>query len=234
MEGPVKYAKSPDGVHLAYRVFGNGPRDIVLIPGTLSHVEVSWDMASYGQLRKRLSEFARVIVFDKRGQGLSDRNVAAEQTVEERIIDIKAVMDAAGSERAVIHGWSEGGAAALVFSATYPQRVSALILFGIFASLEDPPWSIARETWFGYIRSWEEHWGEGILLETNAPSFWTNPRAREVVGRFERACASPGSIGELMRLNYDLDVRHVLPVIQAPTLILHRGGDSLVPAACGR
>src|SRR5579871_2799421 len=106
MDAPVRYAKS-DGIHLAYRVFGEGPRDIVLVPGTLSHAELSWERAAGKQLVDRLTAFARVIVFDKRGQGLSDRHVAAEQTIEERIIDIKAVMDAASSERATIYGWSE-------------------------------------------------------------------------------------------------------------------------------
>jgi len=234
MDAPVKYAKSPDGVHLAYRVFGDGPRDIVLVPGTLSHAEMSWERAAGKHLVDRLNAFARVIVFDKRGQGLSDRNVAVEQTIEERIIDIKAVMDTVGSESATIYGWSEGGPAALVFAATYPQRVSALVLYATFASLKDPPWSISRDTWFGYCRSWEEHWGEGILLELNAPSVWVNEAYRRETGSWERACASPGSIGELMRINYDIDARHVLPVIQAPTLVMHRGGDSLVPSTCGR
>ncbi|HLX37476.1 MAG TPA: adenylate/guanylate cyclase domain-containing protein [Candidatus Binataceae bacterium] len=234
MEAPIKYFKCPDGVHLAYRIFGDGPRDIVLVPGTLSHAEMTWERPAYKHLLDRLTAFARVIVFDKRGQGLSDRNVAAEQTIEERIIDIKAVMDAAGSERASIYGWSEGGPTALVFSATYPERTSALVLYATFASLKDPPWSISRELWFSYVKSWEEHWGTGILLELNAPSVWVIPAVREETGRWERATASPGSIGALMRLNYDIDTRHVLPVIQAPTLVLHRKDDSLVPSACGR
>lgn len=233
MEAPVKYAKSGD-VHLAYRIFGEGPRDIVLVPGTLSHAEMSWERPPAKHLLSRLTAFARVIVFDKRGQGLSDRNVAAEQTVEERIIDIRAVMDAAGSERATIYGWSEGGPAALVFSATYPERTSALVLYGTFASVKDPPWAISRELWESHVRSWETHWGEGILLELNAPSVWGKEAFRQDTGRWERACASPGSIGALMRLNYDLDARHVLQVIQAPTLVLHRVGDSLVPSDCGR
>jgi class 3 adenylate cyclase len=143
-------------------------------------------------------------------------------------------MDAAGCERATIYGWSEGGPAALVFTATYPQRVSALVLFATFASLKDPPWSISREQWYGYVSSWEEHWGEGILLQLNAPSVWGNEAYRRETGRWERACASPGSIGELMRISYDLDIRPILLVIQAPTLVLHRIDDSLVPSACGR
>lgn len=233
MDSPIKYAMS-DGVHIAYRVFGEGPRDVVLVPGTLSHAEMSWERAAGKRLVERLTAFARVIVFDKRGQGLSDRNVAAEQTIEERIIDIRAVMDAAKSETATIYGWSEGGPAALVFTATYPQRVSALALYATFASLKDPPWSISRELWYSYVSSWEEHWGEGILLQLNAPSVWVDEAYREATGRWERACASPGSIVELMRINYDIDVRHVLPVIHVPTLVMHRLGDSLVPSACGR
>jgi pimeloyl-ACP methyl ester carboxylesterase len=122
MDSPVKYAKSGE-VHIAYRVFGNGPRDIVLIPGTLSHVELTWERPSNQHLLKRLTAFARVIVFDKRGQGLSDR--VAEQTLEERIGDVRAVMDAAGSGLAIVYGWSEGGPMCLMFAATYPERTSA-------------------------------------------------------------------------------------------------------------
>ena len=139
MEAPTKYAKSGD-VHIAYRVFGDGPRDIVLIPGTLSHVELLWEVPSNEHLLKRLTAFARVIVFDKRGQGLSDR--VGDQTLEERIGDVRAVMDAAGSERATIYGWSEGGQMCLMFAATYPHRTSALVLFGSFASMREEPWGV--------------------------------------------------------------------------------------------
>jgi class 3 adenylate cyclase len=233
LDSPVKYAKSGN-VHLAYRIFGDGPRDILLVAGTLSHAELSWERAHAKHLIERLTGFARVIVFDKRGQGLSDRNVVAEQTIEERIVDIRAVMDAVGCERATIYAWSEGGPAALLFSATYPNRVSALVLYATFASLKNPPWSISRELWESYVVSWETHWGEGIILELNAPSVWKDTAIRESTGRWERATASPGSIGELMRINYDIDTRQVLPVIQVPTLVMHRVGDSLVPSACGR
>jgi pimeloyl-ACP methyl ester carboxylesterase len=134
MEAPVKYAKS-DGIHIAYRVFGDGPRDMVLIPGTLSHVEAFWEFAAEEYLLKRLTSFARVIVFDKRGQGLSDR--VAEQTLDERIGDVRAVMDAAGSRSATIYGWSEGGPMSLMFAATYPERVSGLVLYGTFAAIKN-------------------------------------------------------------------------------------------------
>src|SRR5215471_8113097 len=127
MDGAVKYARAGD-VHIAYRVFGDGPRDLVLIPGTLSHVEMFWEFPVNQYLLKRLTSFARVIVFDKRGQGLSDR--VGEQTLEERIGDVRAVMDAAGSRRATIYGWSEGGSMSLMFAATYPDRTSGLALCG--------------------------------------------------------------------------------------------------------
>src|SRR5437588_5362178 len=146
VEGPIKYARSGDG-SVAYRVFGDGPRDIVLIPGTISHVELLWEMPSNEHLLKRLTAFARVIAFDKRGQGLSDR--VAEQTLEERIGDVRAVMDAAGSERAAIFGWSEGGPMSLMFSATYPERTSDLVLCGSFASMKAEPWAIAEKQWAG-------------------------------------------------------------------------------------
>jgi len=134
---PVRYAKS-GGIHIAYRVYGSGPRDIVMIPGTLAHLDVFWEIPSYQRLLKRLTAIARVIIFDKRGQGLSDR-VVAEQTIEERIDDVRAVMDAAGSESATIYGWSEGGPMSIVFAATYPDRVAALVLYGSFASIKDKP-----------------------------------------------------------------------------------------------
>jgi len=135
---PVRYTTSGD-IHIAYRVYGDGPHDIVMIPGTLAHLDVFWAIPSYQQLLKRLTAFARVIIFDKRGQGLSDRLVA-EQTIEERIDDVRAVMDAAGSRSATIYGWSEGGPMSIMFAATYPERVTALILYGTFASLKDKSW----------------------------------------------------------------------------------------------
>jgi class 3 adenylate cyclase len=231
MEAQTKYAKSGD-VHIAYRIFGDGPRDIVLIPGTLSHVELSWEIPSNQHLLKRLTAFARVIVFDKRGQGLSDR--VGEQTLEERIDDVRTVMDAAGSERATIYGWSEGGPMCLMFAATYPQRTSALVLYGTFASMRSEPWGVTPEQLERILGAWETHWGEGVLLRANAPSRLNDKGIVQWLGRLERASASPGSILALMRANYEIDVRHLLPAVQAPTLILHRAGDALVPVKAGR
>ena len=231
MEAPIRYAKSGD-VHIAYRIFGDGPRDIVLIPGTLSHVELLWEVPSNEHLLKRLTAFARVIVFDKRGQGLSDR--VAEQTLEERTGDVRAVMDAAGSERATIYGWSEGGPMCLMFAATYPERTSALVLYGTFASMRNEPWGVSGEQIDQFLGQLDNHWGEGVLLLLNAPSRRNDQAFLQRFARIERAAASPGAVLTLMRANYEIDVRNLLPAIRVPTLILHRAGDELVPVRAGR
>jgi class 3 adenylate cyclase len=231
METPVRYARSGD-VHIAYRIFGDGPRDIVLIPGTLSHVELLWEVPSNEHLLKRLTAFARVIVFDKRGQGLSDR--VAEQTLEERTGDVRAVMDAAGSERATIYGWSEGGPMCLMFAATYPERTSALVLYGTFASMRNEPWGVTREQLDQFLGQLDTHWGEGVLVLLNAPSRRNDQAFLQQFARIERAAASPGSVLSLVRANYEIDVRSLLPAIRVPTLILHRAGDELVPVRAGR
>jgi class 3 adenylate cyclase len=231
MTSEVRYARSGD-VHIAYRVFGDGPRDFVLIPGTLSHVELFWEHPANQYLLERLTSFARVIVFDKRGQGLSDR--IGEQTLEERVGDVRAVMDAANSPSAIIYGWSEGGSMSVLFSATYPERTSSLVLCGSYASMQAEPWSIPRPVWEKVLQRIESDWGQGVLVPINAPSRREDAPFMEWFGRLERASASPGSIVALMRANYDIDVRHVLPAIQAPTLVLHRVGDRTVPIEAGR
>jgi pimeloyl-ACP methyl ester carboxylesterase len=167
MEAETRYARSGD-VHIAYRVFGDGPRDIILVPGTVSHVELYWELPINEYLLKRLTAFARVIVFDKRGQGLSDR--VAEQSLEERVRDVLAVMNAAGSNRATVYGWSEGGQLSLMFSATHPERVSGLVLYGSYASMKNAPWAVSPEKFDRFLKAIEVHWGEGILVRLNAPS----------------------------------------------------------------
>jgi class 3 adenylate cyclase len=231
MKGPIRYARNGD-VHIAYRIFGEGPRDIVLIPGTISHVELLWDLPSNEHLLKRLTAFARVIVFDKRGQGLSDR--VAEQTLEDRVSDIRAVMDAAGSQVATIHGWSEGGPMSLMFAATHVDRTSALVIYGSYASMKSEQWNLPPKLFERFLEAIETRWGEGILVAINAPSRVNDPSVIQWFAGIERAGASPGSILALLRANYDIDVRHLLSSIQVPTLILHRRGDALVPIAAGR
>ena len=228
MDSGVKYARS-DGIHIAYRVFGDGPRDIVLIPGTLSHVELFWEFPPNEYLLKRFTSFARVIVFDKRGQGLSDR--VAEQTIEERIGDVRAVMDAAGSKKATIYGWSEGGAMSLLFAATYPERTSGLVLCGSFASYKA---YVSEERRDLSLKRLDEHWGEGILVPINAPSRAKDEVFLRYFGKLERATASPGAIVALFRANFEIDARPILSTIHLPTLILHRVGDKTVPVEQGR
>jgi pimeloyl-ACP methyl ester carboxylesterase len=231
MKSPIKYARNGDA-HIAFRTFGAGAADIVLVPGTISHVEHLWELPSNEYLLKRLTAFARVIVFDKRGQGLSDR--IAEQTLDERVDDVRAVMDAAGSERATVYGWSEGGAMCLMFAATHPERTSGLVLYGTFASIRHEPWALGRERYDQFLAHLEAHWGEGVLLRLNAPSRKDDVAFLESFAKIERAAASPGAILALLSANYEIDVRSLLPTVQAPTLILHRAGDALVPVAAGR
>ena len=231
MEAETRYARSGD-VHIAYRVFGDGPRDIIMVPGTVSHVELFWEMPVYEYMLRRLASFARVIVFDKRGQGLSDRD--ASQTLEERVSDLQAVMDAAGSKRATVYGWSEGGQMCLKFAATYPERVSSLVLYGTYASLKSPPWSVTRENYANFLKTIEAHWGEGVLVGINAPSRAEDRAYLQQIGRLERAVASPSAILALMRANYEIDVGDLLPSIRVPTMILHRVGDVTVPVENGR
>ena len=231
MEAETRYAKSGE-VHIAYRVFGDGPRDIIVVPGTVSHVELYWELPVNQYLLKRLASFARVIVFDKRGQGLSDR--VANQTLEERVGDVLAVMDAAGSNRATVYGWSEGGQMSLTFAATQHERVSGLVLYGTYASMQSAPWAVSREKFEEFLAALETHWGQGMLVHLNAPSRIEDKAFLKWFGRLERAVASPSSIQALMRSNYEIDVTHLLSSIQVPTLILHRVGDSLVPVESGR
>jgi pimeloyl-ACP methyl ester carboxylesterase len=231
VQAPTKYARSGD-VHIAYRIFGDGPHDIVLIPGTISHVELLWELPVYEHLLKRLSAFARVIVFDKRGQGLSDR--VAEMTLDERIDDVRAVMDAVGSQRATIYGWSEGGPTSLMFAATYPDRVSNLVLYGSFASQRHEPWNVTRERFEMFLKHLTAHWGNGAMLRWYAPSRLNDAAFLQEFAKLERAVASPGYIRALLTVAYDGDVRHLLPTIRVPTLILHRVGDKLVWVSAGR
>ena len=166
MEGDTKYAKNGD-FHIAYRCFWRGPRDTILVPGTVSHVELFWGLPVNEYLLRRLAAFARVIIFDKRGQGLSDR--VAEQSLDERVSDVRAVMDAAESERATVYGWSEGGPMAIKFASTHPERVSKLVIYGSYASIKDPPWSVTPEAYKQWLEPLGVHWGEGVLVQANAP-----------------------------------------------------------------
>jgi pimeloyl-ACP methyl ester carboxylesterase len=235
MKAVTKYAKSGD-IHVAYQVFGDGPSDLVIAPGAFSHLELSWEEPSFARSMERLASFARVIAFDKRGQGLSDRGVATP-TLEERMDDVRAVMDAAGSERTAILGISEGGALACLFAASNPARTSALILFGTrprWSQAPDYPTGIPAETASALISALESNWGSGVAVERFAPSRANDQAFREWWGKLERMSASPADIVALYKMIFEIDVRHVLPAIRVPTLVLHRKHDKVISLAEGR
>ena len=227
----TKYARSGD-LSIAYQVVGDGPIDLIHIPGIVSHLDLAWTNPQYERFMERLSSFARVMVYDKRGSGLSDP-VAEPPSVEERIDDSRAVIDAEGVERAAVFGCSEGASLSAFFAAAHPDRVSHAILYGSFARLRpDPPDYPWGEGLAALYRESMEHWGEGNLLAVLAPSL-LDTEERAWWGRYERAAMSPQSIERLMVANFELDLREVLPVIAVPTLVLHRDGDML-PVGGGR
>jgi pimeloyl-ACP methyl ester carboxylesterase/class 3 adenylate cyclase len=226
VEPETRYALSGD-VRVAYQVLGDGPRDLVLAPGLVSNLELAWERPSYERFMRRLAAFARVIVFDKRGSGLSDP-VDEAATLEERMDDIRAVMDAAGCVRADVFGTSEGAAMAALFAASHPDRVSALVLFASFARLtaaEDYPWGLSGEAWESGMQEGEEMWGQGLTLLT--PSRLEDEELVRWWGRFERQSMSPRLARAAMQLLSDLDIREILPTIRVPTLIIHRTDDVL-------
>jgi pimeloyl-ACP methyl ester carboxylesterase len=226
----TSYAKN-DSVSIAYQVFGDGPNDLVIVPGFISHIELMWEIPAYAEGMERIGRFARVIKFDKRGTGLSDP-VSNPPSLEIRMDDVKAVMDAAGSEKAVLFGASEGAAMSMLFAATYPDRATGLILYGGLAkgvATDDYPWAPRPETFekagLEFITS---AWGEGASGEVFAPSIVDIPGVREWGGRYERMASSPGGLAALYQMFAETDVRHVLSSIGIPTLIIHRKGDRAV------
>ena len=231
----TKYARSGD-LHIAYQVVGDGPIDVVWIPGWFSNVEQSWEWLEMAGFFERLAAFSRLIIFDKRGTGLSDPvPIDTPATIEQRMDDVRAVMDAAGSESAALVGLSEGGPMSIVFAATYPERTRALILTGTFARAtwaEDYDVGIRREFVEPGIDEIISNWGEGLILQLAAPSMDTPVKRREL-GRYERSAASPGMVRALMRLNLDIDVRPILATINVPTLVLHREHDMMTPLEMG-
>jgi class 3 adenylate cyclase len=223
----TRYALSGD-VNIAYQTMGAGPVDFIIVPGIVSHVEFMHEMPGYTAFLRRLSTFARVVTFDKRGQGLSDR-ISGAPSLEQRMDDVRAVMDDVGSPRAVIMGFSEGCSMSALFTATYPERVSQLILFGGFAVAamlsNDMEERIAQRL---------RLWGTGEMIKKLSPSQATNQDAVARFAKFQRLSASPGAIKAISFLNAQIDVRSILPTIQVPTLVLHRGEDAQVPVELGR
>lgn len=220
----TRYARSGD-VNIAYQVMGDGAVDLILVPGVISHVEYAHELPGYTAALNRLARFARVITFDKRGQGLSDK-VSESTTLEDRIDDVRAVMEAVGSHSAFLMGFSAGGAMSVVFTVTYPERVRGLILYGslLQSRLRDP------ETLERRIADRTAQWGTGTFMKAVAASRRPiDTETAERFGRFERLSASPGSVKSNLLLNSRLDVSAVLGSVRVPTLVLHRQADIICP-----
>jgi class 3 adenylate cyclase len=226
----TRYAKSGD-VHIAYQVIGEGPIDLVLVPGFISNVELLWDWPPLAHLLNRLAGFSRLILFDKRGTGLSDR-IGGVAPLEQRMDDVRAVMDAVGSERAALFGISEGGAMSTLFAATYPDRTRALVLYGTYASYTE--WVLSSDKLAAFIAEIESSWGTGTSLRHFAPDAAGDRAFRDWWARFERLGASPQAVIDLTRMNLEIDTRAILPTIRVPTLIIHRAGDVRVAVEAGR
>ena len=224
------YARSGD-LRIAYQVVGEGPLDLVFVPGFISNLDLSWDEPAMAHFLSRLSAFSRLILFDKRGTGLSDR-LGDLPTLEERMDDVRAVMDAAGSKRAALFGISEGGAMSMLFAATYHERTQALILYGTYADFHT--WVLPTDRFEAFLETIDRSWGKGESLSVFAPSRTADERFKRWWARFERSGASPSAVITLMRMNSQIDVRHVLPAIRVPTLVLHRSGDTRVNVEGGR
>jgi pimeloyl-ACP methyl ester carboxylesterase len=229
----TQYARS-DGVNIAFQVFGAGALDLVVVPGWVSHLEHMWQHPLYAAYLERLGRFARLILFDKRGTGLSDR--VSVGTLNERVDDISAVMDALGVGRAAIYGISEGGPLSMLFSAIHPDRVSGLVLYGSFARrtwAPDYPLGVSKQAWLQQTDFTERNWPV-IDLERWAPSVAHDNQFKEWLGEVRRYGASPGTARELMEVIGEIDVRSILGTIRVPTLVMHRSTDATIPKEMSR
>jgi pimeloyl-ACP methyl ester carboxylesterase len=237
MKQRTHYARSGD-LSIAYQVIGDHDLDLVAVPGWVSHVEWSWEDPGFARMLRSLASFSRLIFFDKRGTGLSDPVPQTSlPTLEERMDDLRAVMDAAGSDRAAILGVSEGAPLALLFAATYPQRVTALVLYGGYPRWirsPDFPHAPTREQHEVAIEAFAEHFGGPVAIDFFAPSRAGDKQFRSWWATFMRLGGSPGACTALYRTNIEVDVRHILPTIQVPTLLLHRVDDQLIRIGCSR
>jgi class 3 adenylate cyclase/pimeloyl-ACP methyl ester carboxylesterase len=230
MAPEIRYAKSGD-VHIAYQVFGNGPENIIIIPGFISHIEHAWDAPDQARWLNHLGRRARVVMFDKRGTGLSDR-LGQLPNLDQRMDDARAVMDAAGIERATIMGVSEGGSLAVLFAASHPGRCSALVLYGAFARFSD--WFPTRQKFDGFLKYVDTAWGTGGSYAAFAPSKKGDPEFHRWWSRYERLGGSPSAVINLMRMNSEINIDNILSSVLVPTLVLHRTEDPAISIQAGR
>ena len=228
MAPATRYARSGD-LHIAYQVVGDGPIDLVYVPSWITQVEHYWEEPGVARYFNRLASFSRLIMFDRRGSGLSDP-VACGPTLEEQMDDVVAVMDAVGSEQAAMFAQLEGGAMAALFAATHPERTTALVLYEAQPKMSWAPdydWAIKREQREAWVANTND-WGDGSRILSLAPRSSADPRLRQWFAKLERLAASPGTAARLLMMNAEVDVRAVLPSITVPTLVLHRGGDQFI------
>jgi len=225
-------------ISIAYQVVGNGPLDLVIVPGFVSHLEQAWEDPSYSRFLMQLASFSRLILFDKRGTGLSDR-IGGIPTLEERMDDVRAVMDSVDSQQAALFGISEGGPMSVLFAATYPERATALVLYGSIAKgswAPDYPWGgdIEDEGTKAWLEGWRTEWGGVYEIETWAPSMADDEVFRQWWAKYLRLSASPSAVIKVFEMNMGIDIRDILPAIQIPTIVLHRTGDQAVEIGGGQ
>jgi DNA-binding SARP family transcriptional activator/pimeloyl-ACP methyl ester carboxylesterase len=233
----TRYALTDDGVHIAYQVLGQGDRDIVFVPGLMSHLDLLWESPDTAGFFQRLATLGRLILFDKRDTGLSDRAVG-DLSLQERMADVRAVMRAAASARAVLFGYSEGAPMSILFTATYPEQVTALILGSAaarwFPAPDYPCGEAAVEMYESLRDIAAHHWGRGDSIEWYLPSQAAGPHARELFARFERLAVTPGAFLRMTAMIREIDVRAALPSIHVPALVIHRLSDRITPPFHGR
>ncbi len=233
----TRYVENGD-VNIAYQVVGDGDLDVVFVMGWVSHLEYFWKHPLFAAFLNRLASFSRLILFDKRGTGLSDRVPLSElPTLEQRMEDVHAVMDAVGSERAVLIGVSEGGPMCSLFAATYPEKTTALVMIGTYAKRikdEEYPWGVSSEDREAFFELMRRDWGKPVGIEERAPSMATDEEFRHWWAEYLRMGASPGAAVALTKMNAEIDVRSVLPLIRVPTLVVHRSGDLCLKVEEGR
>lgn len=225
----TRYARSGD-LSIAYQILGDGPRDILFIPGFVSNVELMWEVPFLAHYLERLARMGRLVFFDKRGTGLSDRSLGSGSAAD-RMDDLRAVADAAGIESAALVGLSEGGPLAILFATTYPERVRSLVLWGTFARTHvapDYPSGVAPEVTAAFVDRIQQIWGSGEAWRYFAYHLPEDDDTRRVIARYERQTTTPGVAAQILRRNCEIDVRTALPAVQAPTLVVHRLGDPLV------
>src|SRR4051794_4022260 len=235
----TRYVKTADGVHIAYQAVGDGPMDIVLVMGLLWHLEYQWTDPALARCLRRLAGMGRLIMFDKRGSGLSDRVAPHElPTLEQRMEDLQAVLDTLEAERVVILAESEGGPTSLLYATTYPEKVRALVLFGSFPCMlrdDDMDWGVYPDAVDATVDFFRNAWGSNTdIAPAFAPSLGNDPKAGEWFGGLSRHAGSPGAIATMLEMVMATDARHLLPTIAVPTLVLHRRDDLICPVEASR